>query len=48
MVRHLHFLLTTRDPFLENPGKFFGPEKLFIFVASAFKIKVSIILKMIQ
>ena len=24
MVRHVHFLLSTRDPFLENPGKFSG------------------------
>ena len=34
--------------FLECPGNFLGPESCFVFVVFAFKIKVSIILKIIQ
>ena len=35
-------------PFLESPDNFLGPKSCFIFAVFAFKIKVSIILKMIQ
>ena len=35
-------------PFLESPGTFSGPESYFVFVMFAFKIKVLIILKIIQ
>ena len=37
-----------RGLFLECPGNFLGPESCFVFVVFAFKIKVSIILKIIQ
>ena len=36
----------TRGPFLESPDNFSGPKISFMFVLFAFKIKVSIILKM--
>ena len=38
----------TRVPFLESPGNVSGPENCFMSAAFAFKIKVSIILKMVQ
>jgi len=34
--------------FLERPGKFSGPESYFVFTVFTFRIKISIILKMIQ
>ena len=37
-----------RDLFLESPGSFSGPKNCFMFTVFAHKIKVSIILKMIQ
>ena len=37
-----------RSLFLESPGNFSGPKSCFVFAEVAFKIKVSIILKMIQ
>ena len=36
------------SPFLESPDNFSGPKTCFMFVVFAFKIKVSIILKMIK
>ena len=41
----------TRVPFLESPGNFLdfsGPESCFMSAAFAYKIKVSVILKMVQ
>ena len=35
-------------PFLESPGNCSGPETCFVFVVFAFKMKVLIILKIIQ
>ena len=40
--------LTVRGPFLESPDNFSGPKSSFTFVVLAFKIKVSITLKMRQ
>ena len=40
--------IRNRGPFLECPGNFSGLESCFMFTVYAFKIKVSIILKMIQ
>ena len=37
-----------RGMFLESPGNFSGPESCSVFVVFAFKIKVSMILKIIQ
>ena len=39
---------TTRGPFLESPDNFSGPKSCFMFAVSAFKIRVSIILKIIK
>ena len=56
-IRVLHYsvldnsMLSTgkcRGLFLESPGNFSGPKSCFVFAVVAFKIKVSIILKMIQ
>ena len=35
-------------PFLESPGNFSGRESCFVFVVFAFKIKASIVLKIIE
>ena len=37
-----------RDLFLKSPDSFSAPKSCFVFVLFAFKIKVPIILKMIQ
>ena len=37
-----------QGPFLESPGNFSGPESCFMFSVFVFKIKISIILKMIE
>ena len=42
------FLFDFRDPFLQSPDYFLGLKSCFMFVVFQFKIKVSIILKMIQ
>ena len=40
--------LRSRGPFLECPDNFMGPKSFFMLAVFAFKIKVSIILKMIR
>ena len=37
-----------QGPFLESPNNYSGPKRCFMFVVFAFKIKVSIILKIIR
>ena len=41
-------VIMARGPFLESPDNFSGPKSCFMFPVFAFKIKVSIILKMIK
>ena len=41
----LHSSLVPRGLFPESPGNFSGPESCFVFVVFAFKIEVSMILK---
>ena len=47
-----HYFVVRKKPirglFLESPSNFLGPESCFVFVVFALKIKVSIILKIIQ
>ena len=38
----------TRGPFLESPDNFSCPKRCFMFAVFAFKIKVSLIFRMIQ
>ena len=45
MVRHVHFLLSTRDPFLENPGKFSGPKSCLYLLCLHSRSKFQLFLK---
>ena len=45
---YINSTVLSRGLFLERPGDFSGPESGFVFAMFTFRIKVSIILKMIQ
>ena len=47
-IIYIFALFDFRDPFLKSPDYFLGLKSCFMFVVFQFKIKVSIILKMIQ
>ena len=48
MVKFTFGSFKAKDLFHESPGNFSGPESCFVFAAFTFKIKVSIILKIIK